>query len=227
MATIEEIRDIAFYIIRKLNDFIINFTTTPQQPRPRTQYRQMTEEEIRRDEEIHENIMRQIEEIQTSLNTPIIPSRIEEEEIVDERHEHIMRQIQKIERSLYTPPPSPIIPTRTEEECEIIDAGVSELLRKVNEKPIPPSFPFSSHQEMIKKFIKQDEERIMDLQKQAHEKRIILNYLLDELIQRRERKEDANVIKLLEEEFERLRLERERLEKRIIELKEHIRFMQN
>ena len=197
MTTIDETRDIVFYIIRKLNDFINNFTTEqqpPQQPRPQPYFRRMTEEERRRD---------------------------------DERHESIMRQIEEIERSLYTPPPSPIIPTRTEEECERIDAGVSELLRKVNEKPIPPSFPFSSHQEMIKKFIKQDEERIMDLQKQAHEKRIILNYLLDELIQRRERKEDANVIKLLEEEFERLRLERERLEKRIIELKEHIRFMQN
>ena len=227
MTTIEEIRDIAFYIIRKLNDFINNFTTTPQQPRPRIQYRQMTEEERRRSDEIHENIRRQIEDIQTRLNTPIIPSRIEEEEeIVDERHEHIMRQIQEIQRNLNTPPPSPIIPTRINEELERIDAGVSELLRKVNEKPVPPSFP-SSSQEMIKKFIKQDEERIMDLQKQAHEKRIILNYLLDELIQRRERKEDANVIKLLEEEFERLRLERERLEKRIIELKEHIRFMQN
>ena len=109
---------------------------------------------------------------------------------------------------------------------------MSELLRRVNEEPIPPPPPpppppSPSPQEMIGEFIKQDEERIIDLQKQAHEKRIILNYLLDELIQRRERKEDAIVIKLLEEEFERLRLERERLEKRIIELKEHIRFMQN
>ena len=117
---------------------------------------------------------------------------IEEERLTnDEMREEIARQIEEIQNRLTTPPPPP-----------------------------PP-------QEMIKKFIKQDEERIIDLQKQAHEKRIILNYLLDELIQRRERKEDANVIKLLEEEFERLRLERERLEKRIIELKEHIRFMQN
>ena len=171
MTTIDEIRDIVFYIIRKLNDFINNFTTEqqpPQQPRPQPRSpspgRRMTEEERRRRS--------------------------------DERHEHIMRQIEEIERSLHNIPP-------------------------------PPPPPSPSHQEMIKKFIKQDEERIMDLQKQAHEKRIILNYLLDELIQQRERKEDANVIKLLEEEFERLRLERERLEKRIIELKEHIRFMQN
>ena len=162
MASIDELKDIAFYIIRKLNDLINNFTTEHQQPRPRPHFRRMTEEERRRD---------------------------------DERHQSIMRQIEDIRRSLHDTPPPP-----------------------------PPS---PSHQEMIKKFIKQDEERIMDLQKQAHEKRIILNYLLNELIQRRERKEDANVIKLLEEEFERLRLERERLEKRIIELKEHIRFMQN
>ena len=153
MNTIDEIRNIAFYVIRKLNDLINNFTTEHQQPQPIPQQpplRRMTEEERRRN---------------------------------DERHESIMRQIEEIERSLHNIPPPP--------------------------PPPPPP-----HQEMIKKFIKQDEERIMDLQKQAHEKRIILNYLLDELIQRRERKEDANVIKLLEEEFERLRLERERLEKK-------------
>ena len=151
MASIDELRDIVFYIIRKLNDIIINFTR--EQPRRviANQFPNLT---------------------------------------IDER-------IERIRRSL-----------------------------NIEEQPSPPP-PSPSPQEMIKKFIKQDEERIMDLQKQAHEKRIILNYLLDELIQRRERKEDANVIKLLEEEFERLRLERERLEKRIIELKEHIRFMQN
>ena len=167
MTTIDELRDIVFYIIRKLNDFIINVTTPqqpPQQPRPQPPLRRITEEERRRRS--------------------------------DEKGENISRRIQEIRRRLDTPLP-------------------------------PPSPPSPSPQEMIKKFIKQDEERIMDLQKQAHEKRIILNYLLDELIQRRERKEDANVIKLLEEKFERLRLERERLEKRIIELKEHIRFMKN
>ena len=154
MTTIDEIGDIAFYLLRKINDFLVDLTTEiPQPPQPQPPHRQITGEDID-------------------------------------------RQIEQIRRSLHNIPPPP--------------------------PPPPPP-----HQEMIKKFIKQDEERIMDLQKQAHEKRIILNYLLDELIQRRERKEDANVIKLLEEEFERLRLERERLEKRIIELKEHIRFMQN
>ena len=109
-----------------------------------------------------------------------------------------------------------------------IDRRLEELKRKIyGDEPPPPPPPSPSPQEMIEQFIKEDEERIIDLQKQAHEKRIILNYLLDELIQRREKKEDSIVIKLLEEEFERLRLERERLEKRIIELKEHIRFMQN
>ena len=154
MTTIDEVRDIVFYIIRKLNDFIINFTRE-QQPQPQPQRRRRS-------------------------------------------HDEIMNEIEDIRRNLYTPPPTP-----------------------------PPSPPSPSPQEMIGEFIKQDEERIIDLQKQAHEKRIILNYLLDELIQRRERKEDAIVIKLLEGEFERLRLERERLEKRIIKLKQHIRFMQN
>ena len=123
-------------------------------------------------------------------------------------------------------PPRPRPPHR-QITGEDIDRHIEQIRRSLHNIPPPPPPPPPPHQEMIKKIIKQDEERIMDLQKQAHEKRIILNYLLDELIQRRERKEDANVIKLLEEEFERLRLERERLEKKIIELKEHIRFMQN
>ena len=155
MATIDEIRDIAFYIIRKLNDIIINFTRE-EQPPPRR----------------------------------VMENPLPNDMTIEERLERIRRTINREEQ----PPPPP---------------------------------PSPSPQEMIGEFTKQDEERIIDLQKQAHEKRIILNYLLDELIQRRERKEDAIVIKLLEEEFERLRLERERLEKRIIELKEHIRFMQN
>ena len=69
MTTIDEIRDITFYIIRKLNDLIINFTREEQpQPRPQPPLLRMTEEEIRRDDERHENIMRQIEEIERSLH---------------------------------------------------------------------------------------------------------------------------------------------------------------
>ena len=154
MATINELTDIMFYLVRKVNDIITYLTEEPQQRPPRL----------------------------IILDPPT-------DLTIEERIERIKRGL-----NMEEPPPSP-----------------------------PPPFP----QEMIGEFIKQDEERIIDLQKQAHEKRIILNYLLDELIQRRERKEDAIVIKLLEEEFERLRLERERLEKRIIELEEHIRFMQN
>ena len=120
MATIDEVRDIVFYIIRKLNDLIINFTTEqaqPQPPQPRPRRRS---------------------------------------------HDEIMNEIEEIRRNLYTPPPSP--------------------------PPPPPPPPSPSPQEMIGEFIKQDEERIIDLQKQAHEKRIILNYLLDELIQQEREK---------------------------------------
>ena len=104
MTTIDELRDITFYIIRKLNDFIINVTAQPQ---PRQQYREMTEEERRRDEEIDENIRRRIQEIRRRLDTPIPPpSPTIREEIVDEEHENIMRRIQEIRRRLDTPPPS-------------------------------------------------------------------------------------------------------------------------
>ena len=120
MATIDEIRDITFYIIRKLNDIIINFTRE-EQPPPRR----------------------------------VMENPLPNDLTIEERIERIKRTLNR-------------------------------------EEPPPPPSP--SPQEMIGEFIKQDEERIIDLQKQAHEKRIILNYLLDELIQRRERKEDAIVI---------------------------------
>ena len=100
MTTIDELRDITFYIIRKLNDFIINVTTPQQpQPQPRQQYREITEE--------HENIRRRIQEIRRRLDTPTPPpSPTIREEIVDEEHENIMRRIQEIRRRLDTPPPS-------------------------------------------------------------------------------------------------------------------------
>ena len=190
MTTVDEVRDILFYLLRKINDFLVDLTTETPQPQPQPQPRRtITSEELGR----------RIEEVRRSLNGT--------------------RQ----------PRPQPQPQPRQRITYNELDRRIEEVRRSLNHtrQPQQPPPPSPSHQEMIKKIIKQDEERIMDLQKQAHEKRIILNYLLDELIQRRERKEDANVIKLLEEEFERLRLERERLEKRIIELKEHIRFMQN
>ena len=162
MTTIDELRDIVFYIIRKLNDFIINLTRE-EQPPPRR----------------------------------VIPNQFPNLTI-DERIERIRRSINGEEQ-----PPHPAIEERrrSDEEGENISRRIQEIRRRLDTPIPPPSPPSPSPQEMIKKIIKQDEERIMDLQKQAHEKRIILNYLLDELIQRRERKEDANVIKLLEEEF--------------------------
>ena len=223
MTTIDELRDIVFYIIRKLNDLIINFTT-PEPPPPRR---------VIPDLFPNLTIDERIERLKRIMNTPTPPSPTPittEERIPDEEHEDIRRRIQELRTRLNTPPPpTPTITEerrRSDEEGDNIRRRIEQIRRRLHNIPPPPPPPPTPHQKMIKKFIKQDEERIMDLQKQAHEKRIILNYLLDELIQRRERKEDANVIKLLEEEFERLRLERERLEKRIIELKEHIRFMQ-
>ena len=229
MTTINELRDLTFYIIRKLNNLIINLTT-PEPPPPPPPRREIPNlfPHLTLDERI-ERLKRRIDvPSPPPTPTPLIlepPQREISNLTLDERIQRLKRRINDP-----SPPPSPTITEerrRSDEEGDNIRRRIEKIRRSLYNIPPPPPPPPTPHQKMIKKFIKQDEERIMDLQKQAHEKRIILNYLLDELIQRRERKEDANVIKLLEEEFERLRLERERLEKRIIELKEHIRFLQN
>ena len=156
MTTVDELRDILFYMLRKLDDFLVDLTTEipqPQQPQPQ----------------------------------PQPPTRMISDEEMD-------RRLEAVRRMLY---PNPI-------QDEINDT-----------------------RRMLQESIKQDEEEIKDLQKRINEKTTILNYLLSKLIKLRELQTDENIITHLEYEFETLRLERERLEKRIIELKEHIRFIQN
>ena len=127
MTTINELRDIVFYIVRKLNDVMV-YITTQQQPR------RIIEDPFPSDMTIEERI----ENIERRLNEDLIPSP-PTPELIDEEHELIMAQIADIKRGL-------------------------------NDDTPPPPSP----QEMIGEFIKQDEERIIDLQKQAHEKELYL-----------------------------------------------------
>ena len=108
---------------------------------------------------------------------------------------------------------------------EEMDRRIEAVRRMLYPNPIQDEI--NDTRRMLQESIKQDEEEIKDLQKRINEKTTILNYLLSKLIKLRELQTDENIITHLEYEFETLRLERERLEKRIIELKEHIRFIQN
>ena len=179
MASIDELRDIVFYVIRKLNDLIINFTRE-EQPQPQPQYRQMTEEDI----------SRRIQEIRTRLDTPLPPpSPTIYEEIVDEEGENISRRIQEIRTRLDTPlpPPSPI-----EEERD----------------------------EVSKRIDKEIEESIEDLQKQKNMKETILDYLLKRIVKLTEVKADDNIAKDLQNEFDRIRLETEIIDERLVDMYE-------
>ena len=118
---------------------------------------------------------------------------------------------------------------------DIIFYVLRKLNNIINEQPQPQPQPQNiSIDETIERLrqdsdesTRQDEEYVIDLQKRIDEKRIILNYLLDQLIERREQKENSIIIHLLEEEFEKHRIDREKLEERLIKMKEHIRFMRN
>ena len=94
MATIDEVRDIVFYIIRKLNNLITNFTTEqaqPQPPQPRPRRRS------------HDEIMNEIEEIRRNLYTPPptpppspIPQRRDEEwERIEKERDEFIIHLQK------------------------------------------------------------------------------------------------------------------------------------
>ena len=74
----------------------------------------------------------------------------------------------------------------------------------------------------LKKILR-DEAHICKLTTQIKEKRVILNYILDELIKLREQKKEENIITYLEDEFERLRKERYDLDERLFRVKELVR----
>ena len=99
------------------------------------------------------------------------------------------------------------------EQGKSIDDKIEEVRRQIRNNEI---------ENLLKESEKQNEEYILDLSKQIREKRIILNYILDELINLREQKEE-NIINYLEDEFERLRKERRALEERLFKAKELIR----
>ena len=147
MTTIDELRDIVYYIIRKLNDFIINVTTQPQ-PRQPIQYREMTEEERRRNDEEHENIRRRIQEIRRRLDTLIPPpSPTINEEIVDEEHENIMRRIQEIRRRLDTPT---IREEIVDEEHENIMRRIQEIRRRLDTPTIREEIVDEEHENIMR-----------------------------------------------------------------------------
>ena len=156
MATVHELRDIIFYILRKLND-VIDYYTREEPPR-----------RIREFNNPHPNLS------------------------INERIELLRQQIRDSNREPEEKENTP---------SQIIDDETENVLEEIR---------------------RQNEEYINDLTKQINEKRIILNYLLDELIKLREQGKEEDTIKHLEDEFERLRNEREALEERLVRVKENM-----
>ena len=153
MTTIDEVRDMLFYILRKLNDFLVDLTTEiPQSPQP------------------------------PPPPTPRNPSP---------NREDINTRIERLRMRLQPPPPIIEGAWRNEEERE------EEWQRVEKEK----------------------EEHIKDLEKRINIKETVLNYLLSRLIKLRELKADNNIIMELEDEFEKLRLERQKLEENLVNVK--------
>ena len=142
MTTIDEIRGIALYLIRKLNDFLVALTTEEQpQPQPRRQYRRMTEEEKRRANEIDEDIDRRIKEIQAWLDAETISDQQIEEiqpsldapTIRDEIDDSIDRQIEEIQNRLDNSHSFPSIPNNTTK----IIKDIYENLKEINDHHSP------------------------------------------------------------------------------------------
>ena len=101
-----------------------------------------------------------------------------------------------------------------DEKEKFIDTEIESLQRQFRDEEI---------EDLLKESFKQTEEYISELSKQIGEKRIVLMYILDELIELREQRKEESVINYLEDKFERLRKERCILEERLFRVKEHIR----
>ena len=179
MASIDELRDIVFYVIRKLNDLIINFTRE-EQPQPQPQRR-------------------------------VIPDQFPNLTI-DER-------IERIRRSLNGEEQPPQIVT---EDPLTTNLDIEE----------PPSSPIEERDEVWERIDKEIEESIEDLQKQKKKnmKETILDYLLKRIVKLTEVKADDKLIKELkpndiiitelQNEFDRLRLETERIDVHLVNMDE-------
>ena len=137
----------------------------------------------------------------------------------DIRGDYITKQIQEIQTSLDTPPPPPT-PTITEERVDEEGDNISRRIQEIQRRLYKPT---REEEQLIKHY----EEEIKNYQKRIDEKTIILNYILSNLIWLRQLKDDITTIEFLEEEFHKIKIERDRAEEMVNKFKEHIRFLQN
>ena len=133
----------------------------------------------------------------------------------EEQTKYINESIKEIEESLNIPPPIKI------ERKVYIPKPIEEQLKEIDEH-IAKNGPVTLNS-VYEEGLKQNEEYITDLKKQIIQKKVILDYLLDELINLREQKKDEKIINHLEDEFTKLRKEKITLEERLFKMEEHMR----
>ena len=139
-------------------------------------------------------INEQIKDLQERINASK-PKPVTSEKSINEQIEDLQRRLNK-------------------DKPKSINEQIEDLRRRIRG---------DEREDLLEESAKQNEEYILDLSKRIEEKRIILNYMLDELIKLREQRKEENIISYLEDEFERLRKERHRLEERLVRVKEHMR----
>ena len=179
MTTIDKLRDITFYIIRKLNDLIINLPIE-EQPEPETIV-------IPNQFPSNLSIDERIEIIRRSLNNEVQTS-------IEEHNEECKNKDKDKEREKF-------LNLSIDEKIEYIERNLNNEEEDTKEL------------ERIEKFIK-------DLQKQKDIKETILDYLVKRISKIKELKTNDYIAKDLQNEFNRIILEVEEIDKHLANMDE-------
>ena len=147
-----------------------------------------------------DQITKQIQEIQASLNTPIPSPSPTTRKIIDERGDYITKQIQKIQTSLdtTTPPPSPTITK------EIIDERVDEITKRIQELRSNMDRELIEEKDGVitrhEKLIQEKEELIKIIERRINIGRLKINNMLRTLSKVKELNIDNETKRKYEEE---------------------------
>ena len=185
MTTIDQVRELSFYLLRKLNDFMVALTTEAPPPLRPPVY-----------QPTNEAINAEIERLRHGFG-------------INSEDDDIDRQINEIQAWLDEDQPTLRSPPTTEEVERRVNQQKEEFYNSIEERAKEIQTKLNDMKALL------DEEELKDLEKQVKEKETLLDYLIHKLINLRNSKADITIINHVSDEFHSLKEEKDKLEERI------------